>query len=375
MNGEKTKRALVELSFDELVQSMQAWGEPAFRADQIWKWVYTHYVESFEEMTDLPKALRERLADEFHILPCRVIDHITSKDGLTEKVLLQLADGETVESVLMRYERRRTACISTQVGCPIRCAFCATGQAGLRRNLTAGEIVAQALLIARLALPYAPEGERPLTNIVYMGMGEPLLNLDATLRSVDILTDGRGFGLGARHITISTAGIVPGILRLAGAGRQIRLAISLHAPNDALRDRLVPVNRTYPIAAVMEAVRTYVGSTGRRVTFEYVLIDEVNDSIRLARELAELLAGIPAYVNLIPVNPVEGTGFRPSPRPRVQRFVEELERHGISCTLRLRRGIDVQAGCGQLRSRHLPAGGGTAHGEAPNRSGKKPFNG
>jgi 23S rRNA (adenine2503-C2)-methyltransferase len=253
----------------------------------------------------------------------------------------------------MLYERRRTACISTQVGCPIRCDFCATGKSGFRRNLTAGEIVAQVILIARAAREFAPADARPLTNVVYMGMGEPLLNLDAVLKSLRILTDPKGFNLGDRHITISTAGVVPGILRLAQEPLQVRLALSLHAPNDALRDQLVPLNRRYPLAQVRQALQTYFEHTGRRITIEYALIKEVNDHKAQAAELAELFAGLPIHVNLIPVNPVENSPYRPSPPARVQVFMEELERHHIPCSVRVRRGLDVQAGCGQLRSRYL----------------------
>lgn len=348
-----TKLHLLELDRSELAALMQEWGEPAFRAEQIWHWIYRELETDFSQMTNLPRALRERLTEQACLLPARVIDTVSSRDKETHKILAELADGETIESVLMLYERRRTACISTQVGCPIRCPFCATGQAGLRRNLSAGEILWQVLELARLARPFAPAEERPLTNIVYMGMGEPLLNYDATLRSVRILTDPTGFGLGARRITISTAGVVPGILRLAEEPLQIGLAVSLHAPNDALRDKLVPLNRRYPIASLMEAIRFYVDRTGRRVTFEYALIRDVNDDRALAKELANLIAGLPTHVNLIPVNPAEGSSYQPSSRVRVESFAAELERRGIPCTVRLRRGIDIEAGCGQLRSKRL----------------------
>lgn len=344
---------LYEFTRAELTELLADWGQPAYRAEQLWQWMYEHLAADFAEMTNLPRQLRDHLARHATLQPLRVLEELVSRDQLTRKYLLELPDGETIESVLMLYERRRTACISTQVGCPIRCDFCATGKSGFRRNLTAGEIVAQVIYIARAARPFAPADSRPLTNVVYMGMGEPLLNLDNVLKSLRILTDPKGFNLGDRHITISTAGVVPGILRLAQEPMQVRLAISLHAPTDELRDTLVPLNRRYPIAQVRQALQTYFEHTGRRITIEYALIKEVNDHKAQAAELAKLFAGLPVHVNLIPVNPVENSPYRPSPPARVKVFVEELERHNIPCSVRLRRGLDVQAGCGQLRSRHL----------------------
>jgi 23S rRNA (adenine2503-C2)-methyltransferase len=344
---------LLELDRAGLQDLLQGWGQPAFRAGQLWRWLYRDLATDFAQMTNLPAELRQILAERATAQPYRLLDAQVSADGETRKVLLELPDGETIEAVLMLYARRRTACISTQVGCPIRCPFCATGMAGLRRNLTAGEIVLQALHLARLAQPLTPAGERPLTNIVYMGMGEPLLNYDAVWRSVGVLTDPDGFGLGARHITISTAGVVPGIRRLAGEGAQVGLAVSLHAPDDALRNRLVPLNRRYPLNQLMPALRDYIAATGRRVTFEYALIAGVNDAPAQAEALAELLAGLTAHVNLIPVNPAPGSPYRPSPRPAVDAFVAILRARHVPVSVRLRRGIDVQAGCGQLRSRRL----------------------
>jgi len=343
---------LLGLTREELAGLIQGMGQPAYRADQIWHWVYRDLAEDFDRMTNLPAALRESLAKQYSLAPGRLLQMVHSRDGETHKALLELRDGETVECVLMTYERRRTACLSVQVGCPIGCAFCATGQAGFRRDLTAGEIVFQALHLARLAAREAPAGERPLTNIVFMGMGEPLLNYDETMRSIQILTEGAGFGLGARRITLSTAGVAPGIRRLAGEPWQLGLAISLHAPEDALRDRLVPLNHRYPLAQLMAAVKDYVEITGRRVTFEYALIDQLNDEPAHAEGVARLLAGLLAHVNLIPVNPAQGSPYQPSPRTRVERFVATLEAQGIPCSVRLRRGIDIHAGCGQLRNRY-----------------------
>ena len=303
--------------------------------------------DSFDRMTDLPKSLRERLAAETAIGVPEVVETLESADGETRKDLLRLADGETVEAVLMRYERRRTACISTQVGCPIGCVFCATGQAGFRRNLTSGEIVAQALHFARLLQTH---GDR-LSNVVLMGMGEPLLNYEATLAAIHRLVDPQGFNLGQRHVTLSTVGVVPGIRRLAGEGLQITLAVSLHAATDVLRDELVPLNRRYGLDALFVACYDYFARTGRRITFEWALIEGVNDTPEQAQALAARLTGFPALVNLIPLNPTGGYAGAPSSRKRITAFTAVLDRQHIPYTLRLRRGTDIQAGCGQLRQR------------------------
>jgi 23S rRNA (adenine2503-C2)-methyltransferase len=252
-----------------------------------------------------------------------------------------------IEAVLMRYARRRTVCISTQVGCALGCSFCATGQSGFTRHLTAGEIVAQVLYAARA---FRGEGTT-LTHVVVMGMGEPLLNYDATLAALRRLMDERGLNLGARRFTVSTVGIVPGIWRLSAEGLPVGLAVSLHAPDDALRDELVPVNRRYPLGQLLPACREYVARTGRRVTFEYALIDGLNDLAEQAGQLADLVRGLRCHVNLIPLNPTPGSPYRASPPTRVQAFHEALERLHVPATVRLRRGIDIQAGCGQLRSR------------------------
>jgi 23S rRNA (adenine2503-C2)-methyltransferase len=335
-----------------LAAQLQSWEQPVYRVAQVSRWVYHDLVADVAHMTNLPTQLRQQLDAKFTLLPCRPLEELESEDGETRKSLLELSDGETIESVLMLYEQRRTACVSTQVGCPIGCAFCATGQSGFRRNLSTGEIVGQALHLARTARTQAPAAaERPLTNIVYMGMGEPLLNYESVWRSILLLTDAEAFGLGARHITISTAGVVPGIRRLATERLQVGLAISLHATDDALRDTLVPLNRRYPIHDVLRAAAYYVERSGRRVTIEYALIADINDSAEQAGRLVELLGGLPTHVNIIPANPTEASPYQPSTRSRVDAFVAIVEGRGIPCTVRLRRGIDVLAGCGQLRSR------------------------
>lgn len=339
---------LYDLDLPTLQALLTGWGEPAYRARQLWEWLYVRLADSFDQMTDLPRSLRKRLAAETAIGVPEVIETLQSADGETRKDLLRLADGETIEAVLMRYERRRTACISTQVGCPIRCAFCATGQAGFRRNLTSGEIVAQALHFARLL---QAQGDR-LSNVVLMGMGEPLLNYEATLAAIRRLADPQGFGLGQRHITLSTVGVVPGIRRLAEEGLQITLAVSLHAATDALRDELVPLNRRYGLDALFAACYDYFARTGRRISFEWALIEGVNDMPEQAQALATRLTGFPAHVNLIPLNPTAGYAGTPSPRKRIATFTAVLDRRRVPYTLRLRRGVDIQAGCGQLRQRN-----------------------
>ena len=347
----RSTNLLYDLDRPTLQSLLKDWGEPAYRARQLWEWLYVHLATDLDQMTNLPQALRERLAAEMPIGVPQVADTLLSADGETRKDLLRLTDGETVEAVLMRYERRRTACISTQVGCAIGCPFCATGQMGLCRNLSAGEIVAQVLHFARAL---RTNGER-LSNVVLMGMGEPLLNYDASLDAIQLLVDARGFNLGQRHITLSTAGVVPGIERLAGQGLQITLAISLPAATDALRDRLVPINRRYGLDALFEACHRYIERTGRRISFEWALIEGINDTPEQARALAARSTGLLAHVNLIPLNPTADYAGRPPSREHVGMFTRELERHRVPYTLRVRRGVDIRAGCGQLRQANTRA--------------------
>ena len=342
---------IFEMKYKDLLELLSSWGEPSYRADQVWSWLYRSQVSHPSEMRNLPRELRGRLKESLGWQSLWPIDRLFSDDGLTEKVLFNLHDDETIESVLMRYEGRRTVCVSTQVGCPVGCPFCATGQSGFKRNLTAGEIVAQVLHFARSFAPGgAPAGEH-ITNVVFMGMGEPLMNYDATWESIRRLNDHRGFNLGARHFTISTAGWVPGIRDMAQEKQAVGLAISLHAANDELRNRLVPLNRRYPLAVLMRACREYTHKTRRRITFEYALMDGVNDTAAHAKELTELTQGILRHVNLIPLNPTSGGDFRPSRRDSIERFRRALEASGVPCTLRISRGADIQAGCGQLRAR------------------------
>jgi 23S rRNA (adenine2503-C2)-methyltransferase len=340
---------LYDPSFKALTALLAEWGQPAFRAQQVWQWLYRHFAAGFDEMTNLPLALRSRLAAETTLEVGQIVLSQHSADGQTEKVLFRLPDGQFIETVLMRYEKRRTLCISTQAGCAMGCVFCATGQMGFMRHLSVAEIVAQVIHFAR---ELAEEGQH-VTNIVLMGMGEPLHNYDNTLAAIDRLTDPTGFNLGARKITISTVGLVPAIRRYADEQRQTPLAVSLHAATDEERGRLLPVNRRWPLAELIDACHYYVEKTGRRMTFEWALIAGENDTEEQAHRLGELLRGMLGHVNLIPLNPTAGYGGKPSSPERVARFQEILSGYGVTSTVRVRRGIDIQAGCGQLRDRHL----------------------
>lgn len=342
------QRLLLDLSRADLEEMLSGWGEPSYRAGQVWHWLYRQFAASADEMTNLPRPLRERLARETLLDPLTAQATLESSDGLTAKTLFNLADGAQIEAVLMRYDKRRTLCISTQAGCAMACPFCATGQMGFTRNLSAGEIVAQVLFYAR---QLRAEGEQ-VTNIVFMGMGEPLANYAATWQAIRRLNEADGFNLGARHMTLSTVGLAPAIRRMSREPEQVGLAVSLHAPTDEVRDRLVPINRRYPLEMLLRACREYVAATRRRITFEYALMDGQNDSDAQAEQLAGLLKGLLCHVNLIPLNPTPGSPYGGSPDERVYAFRDRLQAHGIPTTVRLRRGIDIQAGCGQLQVAH-----------------------
>ena len=342
-------------------------GLPAFRADQIVTGLYQNFAHSWQDFTTLPQELRDRLAERFSLAPLETVHIHDSPDGV-RKLLLACPDGERIETVLIPSKDRMTQCISSQVGCDFRCAFCASGQLGCVRSLEAGEIVGQvmaacALLRADLRptssdLPPKP-GAKPVLprpgNIVVMGMGEPFDNYDNTLRALRVLNDQKGINIGARHITISTCGVVPGIRRLAEEGLQFELSVSLHAPDDALRSRLMPVNRRWPLAELLETCRAYTAKTGRVVTFEYTLVKNLNDRPQHADALIRLLRHMPCKVNLIPLSPVEGfDGERPEDRVSLA-FLDALLKAKINTTLRKSRGKDVDAACGQLRLRKQPA--------------------
>ncbi len=384
----KALPSLLDVTYDELQAIVTGWGEPAFRAGQIWEWLYRRLADSASVMTNLPRALRDRLAAEYACVRLAPRVDLLSRDGWTRKVLFDLPDGKQIETVLMGYKARRTLCVSTQAGCGMGCPFCATGQGGLQRNLTSGEIVEQVLFFERELRKdeggrMKDEGRKisdsrrktdderqattrlsdysthQLTNLVLMGMGEPFANYDATLEALRRLTDPTGWSFGARRITVSTVGLIPGIQKFTLDGGQVNLAVSLHAATDDLRDQLVPINKRYPLRDLVQACRAYVEATHRRLSFEWALIDGLNDSLAQARALAQLARQLPRgliHVNFIPLNPTRGYAGAASRRERIAAFRAELDRHAISHTLRVRRGIDINAGCGQLRQAAEDAG-------------------
>lgn len=341
---------LYELNQNQLADLIAEWGEPRFRAKQIRSWLYEKRVTSFDAMTNLPKNLRDRLAAETSLGELQIVAEQSSLDG-TVKRLHRLHDGQLIESVLMPYDDdRRTACISTQAGCAMGCVFCATGQMGFSRHLTAAEIFEQAMLFA---CHLEAEGDR-LSNVVLMGMGEPFHNYDNTLQAIHRLMD--DLGIGARHITISTVGLVPQIRLFADEGIQVKLAISLHAATDSERAALLPVNKRWPLSELIDACRYYIDKTGRRVTFEWASIQGENDTPEQAHALGKLLKGMLCHVNIIPLNPTGGYHHGPSANERVNAFIATLSEYGVSATVRVRRGIDINAGCGQLKAAVIKPG-------------------
>ncbi len=360
------KTDLLGLTLPEMQEWLVERGEPPFRAKQLYSWLYRHLVTGFSAMTNLPQVLRDRLVQEASIGPMVVRSELHSKDDRTRKILLELSDGKLIESVLMLYppigesSARATVCVSSQAGCAFGCTFCATGQMGFDRHLSAGEIVAQVLFFARelRTAPWAAEGlpgSAPIdhiTNIVLMGMGEPLHNYDNVLRALRILNSPDGFNLGARHMTVSTVGLVPAIRKLSQEPLQVNLAISLHAPTDELRSQTMPVNKKYPLLELLSACRDYIDATGRQVTFEYVLLAGVNDTAQSAHQLGELLAPLKqfAHVNCIPVN-ATSADYRPPGGEAIRAFRDILFEHGVSNSVRAERGDDIAAACGQLRTR------------------------
>lgn len=325
---------------------LTARGEPAFRARQLREWIFQNRTESLAECTNLPLKLRQALAEDFQLWTTKIARRKTSDDG-TEKLLLELTDGGRIECVLLRDGERRTICISTQVGCAMGCVFCASGIGGVIRNLTPGEIIEQMLRLDRLL----PDDER-LSHIVVMGMGEPLANLDALLAALAEATSPTGLGISQRRITISTVGIPAAIRRLARGDGHFNLAVSLHAPNDELRNRLVPVNDRIGISDILAAADEYFDASGRRLTFEYVLLAEINDRVEHAEELARLLRGRLALLNLIPYNPVAGLPYRTPSQATQARFIAVLRSAGMNVQVRQRKGDAIDAACGQLRREH-----------------------
>jgi len=367
-NNNNKKTDLLALTIPQLQQWLIEHNEPAFRAKQIYNWLYQHLVSDFAEMSNLPLSLRHLLEDEACIGPLLVRSEQHAKDDRTRKVLLELADGKLVESVLTLYpslggkSARATVCISSQAGCACGCTFCATGQMGFDRHLSAGEIVAQVLHFARelhkapWKAAHLPSSKKidHVTNIVFMGMGEPLHNYNNLLQALHILNSAEGFNLGARHMTVSTVGLVPAIRRLSKEPLQVNLAISLHAPTDEQRSQMIPVNRKYPLQELLAACKDYIAATRRQVTFAYVLLSAVNDTPDHARQLAQLLTPLKqfAHVNCIPANTTEA-GYRPPGPEAIRAFRTLLFEYGISNSVRAERGDDIAAACGQLRTRFV----------------------
>jgi 23S rRNA (adenine2503-C2)-methyltransferase len=343
-----SKTNLLDLDRAGLLQYFADRGEKSFRATQVMKWIHDQGVADFTAMTNISKALRASLQDEAEIrLPEIAADRL-SGDG-SRKWLFRLEDGNCIETVFIPEAERGTLCISSQVGCMLNCSFCSTAQQGFNRNLTTGEIIGQLWLAAR-ALGQNSQGERVVSNVVLMGMGEPLLNYDNVLRAIRIMLDDFAYGLSKRRVTLSTAGVVPAMQRLR-EDCDVSLAVSLHAPDDQLRNELVPLNKKYPIQTLLQACKDYAGEGRRRVTFEYVLLDGVNDSDAHARHLIRCLEGVPAKVNLIPFNPFPQTRYRRSSDARIDRFFEMLNAAGIVTITRRTRGDDIDAACGQLAGR------------------------
>ncbi len=336
---------LSDLTPEEIAQALNV---KPFQGKQLFRWVHGKRVFDFGAMTDLSKALRTQLSDTATAHRLQLADVSHSERLGTKKVLLRLEDGEAVESVLLRDEDRLTLCISTQVGCAVKCSFCATGMSGYARNLSPGEIVEQALFL----LKDEELGERT-PNVVLMGMGEPFRNYDATIKAIRLMQHADGLGIGARKVTVSTAGDVPGILKFANEGWQVRLSVSLHAANDELRNVLVPLNRRYPLAKLMDAVHTYAATVGRQVTFEWTLLRDVNDRPQDVEEIVRLTQGLKVFLNLIPYNPVQDLGYQAPNRRTCEAMRDALIEKGIKATLRVERGQDIDAACGQLRRRHL----------------------
>ena len=340
---------IYDLSFNEIEAFVKEKGEPPFRARQIWEGLYQLHNSSWEDFSSLPKSLRVELGLDFTLSSLLKIDSAFSEDFQTEKILFQLADSNFIESVLLRKDDRLTLCISTQVGCPVGCIFCATGNLGFKRNLTSGEIIEQVIIFIK---NLNSDGEK-LTNIVLMGMGEPFLNYDNTISAVERLNDASGLNIGARRITISTIGINNRIKEFSENKLQINLSISLHAPNDQLRRKLVPLALNNPIKELIVASRSYIAKTNRRITFEYVMIKGINDNPKLAIELFRLLKGLTCHVNLIPLNPNSHFSGKPSDLSTIREFGRILIENGIAVSIRESQGADIQAGCGQLAGKMI----------------------
>lgn len=342
---ESEKVNLKDLTKDEIIDLCISLGEKKYRGEQIFRWLYKG-IESIDEMTDIPKSTREKLAGCSYIGYALVEKKYESKIDDTVKYLLKLMDGNIIECVLMSYSYGYSICISTQVGCSMGCSFCASTIGGKIRNLSPGEMIDEILCIEK-------DSKINISNIVLMGSGEPLDNYDNVVKFLNIINDKAGLNIGMRHITLSTCGLVPEIIKLSKLNLQITLAISLHAPNDVIRSRIMPIAKKYPINSIMDACRQYIKATNRRITFEYSLIKDVNDSLECAKELSNLLSGMLCHVNLIPVNEIKEREYKKSDPERIERFKKILESKGISVTIRRELGADINAACGQLRKNYI----------------------
>ena len=340
------KKDIRSLYYEELQNEILDMGEKPFRAKQIYEWLHVKLAEHFDEMTNLSKKFREQLEEEYEIFPVQMLERQVSKLDGTNKFLFRLSDGNVVESVLMKYKHGNSVCISSQAGCRMGCAFCASTIGGLQRNLLASEMLGQVYQIQKIT------GER-VSNVVVMGTGEPLDNYDNFLRFIRLLTDERGLNISQRSVTVSTCGIVPGIRKLAQEKLQITLALSLHAPNDEVRKTLMPIANAFPLCDVMKACDYYFEKTGRRMTFEYSLVSGVNDNEEEAKALSALIGHRNCHINLIPVNPIKERDFVQSDKENIVNFKKLLEKNGINVTIRREMGRDIDGACGQLRKRYL----------------------
>ncbi|MCM3137962.1 23S rRNA (adenine(2503)-C(2))-methyltransferase RlmN [Bacillus safensis] len=338
--------SIYSFELHEMKEWLKEQGEKPFRAAQIFEWLYEKRVTSFDDMSNLSKDLREKLKNQFAITTLKTVIKQTSQDG-TIKFLFELHDGYTIETVLMRHEYGNSVCVTTQVGCRIGCTFCASTLGGLKRNLEAGEIVAQVLKVQQAL----DETDERVSSVVIMGIGEPFDNFDEMLAFLKIINHDNGLNIGARHITVSTSGIIPKIYQFADEQMQINFAVSLHAPNTEIRSRLMPINKAYKLPKLMEAIEYYIQKTGRRVSFEYGLFGGVNDQVHHAEELADLLKGIKCHVNLIPVNYVPERDYVRTPREQIFLFEKTLKERGVNVTIRREQGHDIDAACGQLRAK------------------------
>ncbi len=340
-------RTIYDLPLSAMEEMLKTHGQKPYRAKQLYNWLYRKRAASFAEMSDLPAALIEELSQEYRLMPVKLLEKQVARDR-TAKYLFELEDGATIETVLMHFNFGKSVCVSSQVGCNMACAFCASGLLKKQRDLTAGEMVGQIMYIQK---ELDAEGAR-VDNIVVMGTGEPFDNYENVMDFCAVVNSDHGLSIGARHITISTCGIVPRIYEFAQGHYQYNLAVSLHAPNDELRRNLMPVDRAYPLDELMKALKAYSEDNHRRLTFEYILLKGVNDSDDDAKQLADLIRGMNAYVNLIPYNEVDENGYKTTDERRALHFYDVIMKNGVKATLRSRHGDDIDAACGQLRARH-----------------------